>query len=57
MLFVELTPFQNFRVTVWSDEELRELQNFLLRQPDAGDTLRGSGGLRKLRWHAAGKGK
>ena len=57
MLFVELTPFQTFRADTWSDEEYRGLQNFLLKQPNAGDTMRGCGGLRKLRWSTASQGK
>ena len=57
MLFVELTPFQAFRAATWTDDEFRELQNFLLSQPDAGDVMRGCGGLRKLRWHMASQGK
>ena len=50
MVFVELTPFIAFRQAHWSDDELRELQNFLLASPDAGKVIRGSNGLRKLRW-------
>jgi hypothetical protein len=41
----------------WTDEDLRSLQNYLLANPDAGDVLRGSSGLRKLRWAASGRGK
>jgi len=26
-------------------------------EPDAGDLIRGTGGLRKIRWEAAGRGK
>jgi len=33
------------------------LQNFLVEQPMAGDTMQGTGGLKKLRWSANGKGK
>jgi mRNA-degrading endonuclease RelE of RelBE toxin-antitoxin system len=29
----------------------------LVRKPDAGKIISGSGGLRKLRWSAGGKGK
>ena len=57
MVFVELPPFVGFREDHWSDEDLRGLQNFLLKTPDAGDVIRGSGGLRKLRWLAQGRGK
>lgn len=57
MLFVELTPFIAFRVEHWTDEDLRALQNHLLENPSAGDVIRGSAGLRKLRWMASGRGK
>ena len=57
MVFVELTPFIAFRQAYWSDDELRELQNFLLASPDAGKVIRGSNGLRKLRWALQGRGK
>ncbi len=57
MVFVELTPFIAFCQAHWSDDELRELQNFLLASPDAGKVIRGSSGLRKLRWSIPGRGK
>ena len=39
------------------DEEYFALQGALLLRPDAGDLIRGSGGLRKIRWNLPGKGK
>jgi len=57
MVFVELTPFVRFREVHWTDDELRALQRFLLVTPNAGDLIRGTGGLRKLRWAASGRGK
>lgn len=57
MVFVELSPFVAFRAEHWSDDDLRELQSFLLVRPDAGDLIRGGAGLRKLRWSASGRGK
>lgn len=57
MIFVELTPFVAFRKEYWTDEDLRAMQNVLLVAPGAGDLIRGSGGLRKLRWSAQGRGK
>lgn len=35
----------------------REFQEFLAVQPLAGDMIQQTGGLRKLRWSARGKGK
>jgi hypothetical protein len=58
-LFVELPPFSRFRSDYLDDEGLRSLQNALLANPEGGDVIEGTGGLRKLR-HAdrrRGKGK
>ena len=35
----------------------RVLQQSLISDPEAGDVIPGSGGVRKLRWGAAGRGK
>jgi hypothetical protein len=57
MVFVELSPFVAFRDEHWDDEEFRRFQIALMRTPKAGDVIRGSGGLRKPRWLAQGRGK
>lgn len=57
MLFVETSAFSAQRDDWLSDEEYRELQSYLIDRPDAGDIIRGSGGIRKVRWAAKGKGK
>jgi hypothetical protein len=44
MIFVELAPFVDFSAKYWDDEDLRDLQNYLLASPDAGDLIRGGGG-------------
>jgi hypothetical protein len=36
---------------------IEALASYLIEHPDAGDVIPGSGGLRKLRWEAKGKGK
>lgn len=40
-----------------SDDEYTALQVFLIARPNAGKIIRGSGGIRKLRWAIHGKGK
>ncbi|MDR3415616.1 MAG: type II toxin-antitoxin system RelE/ParE family toxin [Nevskia sp.] len=55
--FVELPPFSKVRELYLSDDEFGELQRFITEQPDAGDVIPGSGGCRKLRWSAPGRGK
>jgi hypothetical protein len=39
------------------DDDYAALQHFLIRRPVAGDVIKESGGLRKIRWSACGKGK
>ena len=36
---------------------IEDLADHLINHPDAGDVIPGSGGVRKLRWAAKGKGK
>ena len=40
-----------------NDDDLNELEIFLCKNPDAGDTMKGTGGVRKLRWALDGRGK
>ena len=57
MIFIETSSFTKYINRYLTDEEYSGLQNFLLLRPDAGKIVRGSGGVRKLRWAASGKGK
>jgi mRNA-degrading endonuclease RelE of RelBE toxin-antitoxin system len=57
MVIVESSIFTRQVQKLLSDDEYRELQTALVHRPDAGSVIVGSGGLRKLRWTAKGKGK
>ncbi len=57
MIFIESKLFEKLREKYLEDDSYRQLQNFLVEQPLAGDVIQGTGGLRKLRWSANGKGK
>lgn len=57
MVFVETSLFSKLLKSYLSDDEYRQLQSHLIEHPDAGDLIRGSGGVRKVRWAAGGKGK
>ena len=57
MRFVETPVFTAAVTSLLSDEEYRQLQIALLIRPAQGALIRGSGGLRKLRWGARGRGK
>ncbi len=56
-LFVELPAFSRFRADYLADDTLRALQNDLLANPEAGDVIEGTGGLRKLRQADPRRGK
>ena len=56
-LFVELPAFSRHRSDYMNDEAFRALQTTLMRSPDAGDMIEGTGGLRKLRFADASRGK
>ncbi len=55
--FIETKLFTRLVQEYLTDNEYRELQALLIEQPEAGDVVRGSGGVRKLRWRAPGRGK
>jgi hypothetical protein len=57
LTFVELPPFQRVRADYLSDEAYRELQLTLLENPEMGDLIEGTGGLRKIRHADAKRGK
>ena len=42
---------------ILTDDEYKELQNFLVVHPKSGAVIKGSGGLRKVRWKVKGRGK
>ena len=56
-IFVELPAFAKYRADYLDDEGFRSLQTLLLENPDAGDVIEGTGGLRKLRYGDARRGK
>lgn len=58
-IFLELPPFERHRQTYLNDESFRGLQKVLMANPEAGDVIEGTGGLRKLRYadEKRGKGK
>ena len=57
MIFVEAKPFTRRRPDDLTEEELREFQNYLLDAPDAGDIVKNTGGIRKVRWKLKGSGR
>ena len=57
MLFVETTVFTRHLPAHLDDNGFAALQAFLRLHPNAGPIIRGSGGIRKLRWRLRGRGK
>jgi hypothetical protein len=55
--FIETTLFTKLVQNYFTDDEYAALQNSIMANPDAGDVIPGSGGVRKLRWGLAGHGK
>ena len=55
--FIETRLFSRLVQEYLSDEEYLKLQAALMENPEAGDVIPGSGGIRKLRWRAPGRGK
>ena len=56
-LFVELPAFAKYRADYLDDEGFRGLQQSLLKNPEAGEVIEGTGGLRKLRHGDQRRGK
>lgn len=56
-VFVELPAFERHRAAYLDDEAFRRLQNRLMTHPEAGDLMPDTGGLRKLRFGDARRGK
>lgn len=55
--FVETRLFTRLVQEYLSDDEYSALQQALLQDPEAGAVVPGSGGVRKMRWGVAGRGK
>ena len=57
MVFKETTVFTRQITNLLSDDQYRELQRELIFNPAAGSIIQHSGGLRKVRWRSATRGK
>jgi mRNA-degrading endonuclease RelE of RelBE toxin-antitoxin system len=57
MELIEATAFTKYVYDYLTEDEYLGLQSFLLQNPEAGKIVRGSGGVRKVRWAITGKGK
>ena len=57
MLFIETSNFSKLLPKYLTDDEYRALQSLLMQRPGAGAVIKGSGGVRKVRWAPSGSGK
>lgn len=54
---METPAFQAMAARVWDLQTHFAFVDFIARNPLAGDVIPGSGGVRKVRWQACGRGK
>jgi len=57
MIIIETSLFSRLIQGLMSDDEYRSLQEVLITRPESGDLIKGSSGLRKIRWKLEGQGK
>lgn len=56
-VFLELPAFERHRAEYLDDNAFRNLQDLLMKHPEAGDPIPETGGLRKLRFADVRRGK
>lgn len=56
-VFVELPPFEQHRSKYLDDDSFTEFQKELIKNPTAGEVIKGTGGLRKVRFSDKKRGK
>ena len=49
--------FERYATGIWSNSERETFINWIATNPESGDIIPGSGGCRKVRWAASGRGK
>ena len=57
LTIIETDEFIVWAAKVWTAHEHESFINWIAGNPEAGDLIPGSGGLRKVRWLRAGMGK
>ncbi len=55
--FIETKLFTRLVGELLSDDEYALLQQALIADPEVGNVIPGSGGVRKMRWGVSGRGK
>ena len=55
MEIIETKIYTKYITELLTDDQYKELQQYLVEFPKSGDVIKGSGGLRKLRWESKGR--
>jgi hypothetical protein len=55
--FIQTKLFTRLFDDLFTDDDLAELEEYLIANPETGVVIPGSGGVRKMRWGAPGRGK
>ena len=56
--FIHTKEFDSrWKSLLLTDDDLLELKTYLCANPNVGDVMQGTGGIRKIRWALQGKGK
>ncbi|MDM0029484.1 transcriptional regulator [Variovorax saccharolyticus] len=54
---IETPTFRRLADEIWDEEERMDFVTWIAANTEAGDVIKGSGGLRKVRWTRSGMGK
>jgi hypothetical protein len=57
MTVAETAPFIRQAAKLWTEDDRNAFVDFIAANPDAGDVIPDTGGLRKVRWNRPGTGK
>jgi hypothetical protein len=57
MTVAETAPFIRQAAKLWTEDDRNAFVDFIAANPDVGDVIPDTGGLRKVRWGRAGMGK
>lgn len=57
MTVAETAPFIRQAARLWTEDDRNAFVDFIATNPDAGDVIPDTGGLRKVRWTRPGTGK
>lgn len=54
---IETAEFEKRWLLYWTENEHDAFAEYIADNPNAGDVIKGSGGVRKIRWSRSGSGK